>query len=581
MLPDQLKDPAFRFVKIRKGEKRPFETKWQETANYSHDSPQLKEWLEAGENYGVLCTGDLVVVDTDTVAMEKKLRDLLPQTFTVKTMKGYHRYFLCQGVPSRKIDGLDLQSDNRQVVGPGSIHPSGAKYVVSEDSPIVRIDRNDFFDILGRVGINDSSVVDIEEMLKPQKQGNRDQAAFYLAVFFRKVGRTEKEVLEGLKRWNKNNQPPLTEGVLKEKTVSAFRDPPYKIHFVQNPMTWDKNKNENKPFILPKFHTGKELMTMELPKEKWLVQDLIPLSSSVLLAGRSHHGKTWAALELSLSVAAGEKVFNSFESKKARVIYFDDENGAKIFAERVRMFPKEKQPTDDFRLFSYSQFKLENPDWLNWLEEEIKNGVGLVVFDSFSGCHNLENENAAGGVREVLGESMGRLKEKYDIAFVMVHHLRKANIRTGKWPIDYMEEPRGSSELINYPDVVIGIGKRNLEDSRFQLARPKCRGARSFMPRMVEMKIENDTIEFLDQGEEEQYVTQDMKAYTEVMQWFEQQRGQLIQRKDVVEALPSFSPKSIDKALAKGVEEGLLRKPKIGKYQMKFSGQAQLGGDEI
>ena len=37
MIPGQLQNNQFRFVKIRKGEKGPFEKEWQKTKNYKWD----------------------------------------------------------------------------------------------------------------------------------------------------------------------------------------------------------------------------------------------------------------------------------------------------------------------------------------------------------------------------------------------------------------------------------------------------------------------------------------------------------------------------------------------------------------
>jgi hypothetical protein len=88
-----------RYVRIRKREKKPFESKWQSENNYSAEDPSLLGHLAGGGNYGVACGfGSLAVFDSDN---EERLKELgvinkLPRTFTVRTGGGgTHRYFFC------------------------------------------------------------------------------------------------------------------------------------------------------------------------------------------------------------------------------------------------------------------------------------------------------------------------------------------------------------------------------------------------------------------------------------------------------------------------------------------------------
>ena len=66
MIPKQLTTIGLRFCKVRINDKRAFEKGWQDTANYSHDDPSLKEWINKGGNYGVLAgRRGLVILDFD------------------------------------------------------------------------------------------------------------------------------------------------------------------------------------------------------------------------------------------------------------------------------------------------------------------------------------------------------------------------------------------------------------------------------------------------------------------------------------------------------------------------------------
>ncbi|MFJ4517446.1 bifunctional DNA primase/polymerase [Streptomyces sp. NPDC088816] len=94
--------------------------------------------------YGVVMGSGVLAVDTDTPEAEQWASSALPATFTVRTTKGFHRYYRVP-FPSRNssqhstvriADGTDVRGDGGYVVGPGSRHPSGAVYQVSSDLPI-------------------------------------------------------------------------------------------------------------------------------------------------------------------------------------------------------------------------------------------------------------------------------------------------------------------------------------------------------------------------------------------------------------------------------------------------------------
>lgn len=151
MLPEKLRDDKFRFIKIKKGDKRPIEVDWTNKNNYAFDNPIFVQWLEEGNNYGVVGGfGNLTIIDFDESSFQEKMEKLLPETFTVKTGGSglHHLYFFTDDAASFKIlDNkkntlADIQGRGKQVVGAGSIHPTGGKYEVTKDVPIASITLN-------------------------------------------------------------------------------------------------------------------------------------------------------------------------------------------------------------------------------------------------------------------------------------------------------------------------------------------------------------------------------------------------------------------------------------------------------
>ncbi|PKL61803.1 MAG: hypothetical protein CVV31_09210 [Methanomicrobiales archaeon HGW-Methanomicrobiales-2] len=142
-----------RFIKVRPKDKGAIEPGWQETANYAHDDPRLRQHLTAGGNYGVMPVGGVCILDADEAV---RMQDLLPvflSTFTVRTGgegPKFHIYFRCSGLDGQKIPFYDPETGDHlgeiygsgcraYVVGPGSIHPSGRTYEIASDGPLKEI----------------------------------------------------------------------------------------------------------------------------------------------------------------------------------------------------------------------------------------------------------------------------------------------------------------------------------------------------------------------------------------------------------------------------------------------------------
>ncbi|MFH1828460.1 MAG: bifunctional DNA primase/polymerase [Nanoarchaeota archaeon] len=147
MIPLQLQKEQFRFVLLKPKQKIPFEKDWQNTANYRHNDKKLLEHIKKGSNYGVLggC-GGLLIIDFDDKTFQEKFAQLLPKTLTTQTgSRGVHKYFICDDPKSFKILDkkkntlADVQGKSKQVVGAGSVHPNGKRYIVVDDFPIAEI----------------------------------------------------------------------------------------------------------------------------------------------------------------------------------------------------------------------------------------------------------------------------------------------------------------------------------------------------------------------------------------------------------------------------------------------------------
>lgn len=201
IIPEELKKHRdFRYLKIKKKEKKPSENFWTNNnleeaiidwrarkiawenngkkgtlprkpnrlTNYLATDPSLVLHLEGGGNYGVAAGhGGLAPFDSDE---ENRLQELgvfdkLPPTFRVRTgSSGFHRYFFIPDLdgkiilfdkvlknpkqPTKAMHLGEIQWRGSQVVGPGSTHPNGKKYEVIDDLPIATITKAQLLDAI-------------------------------------------------------------------------------------------------------------------------------------------------------------------------------------------------------------------------------------------------------------------------------------------------------------------------------------------------------------------------------------------------------------------------------------------------
>lgn len=144
-----------RFIKVRQRDKPAIEPGWQDAANYDRTDPRLLQHLDRGGNYGVLPAEGVCILDADAAVKMQDLGLIEPflDTLTVKTggegIK-FHFYFRCSGLDGQKIPFYDIETGEHlgevygsgcraYCVGPGSVHPSGKRYEIVNDAPLVEI----------------------------------------------------------------------------------------------------------------------------------------------------------------------------------------------------------------------------------------------------------------------------------------------------------------------------------------------------------------------------------------------------------------------------------------------------------
>ena len=133
---------GFSVIPVEPRGKKPM-GEWKSFMTHAADDETVARWAANDTNVGIITgkVSNLVVLDFDNELAEAEAkRRGLPETVTVKTSRGRHYYYSHPGravlKPKAFPAGMDIQSDHKFVVGPGSIHPDGSVYEWENDPAV-------------------------------------------------------------------------------------------------------------------------------------------------------------------------------------------------------------------------------------------------------------------------------------------------------------------------------------------------------------------------------------------------------------------------------------------------------------
>jgi len=245
---------GFNIFPLKFKSKEPF-LKWKEYQERKATEEELEKWFkDKAVNVAIICgkiSGNLFVLDFDNEEVfNKAFQDkekLLNSTLAVKTGRGYHVYFKAKKpVEIIQISNeVTVKGEGSYVVAAPSIHPSGKQYkIISSVKEPKLIDNPDQLTYQLKKLFSNKPLEEEEfeethpiklDRKKPYciklileegvEEGERNERAFDLARYYYNRGKSPKEILKELRKWNKKNKPPLDERELKNvvKSVVSHR----------------------------------------------------------------------------------------------------------------------------------------------------------------------------------------------------------------------------------------------------------------------------------------------------------------------------------------------------------------------
>lgn len=169
------------------------------------------------------------------------------------------------------------------------------------------------------------------------------------------------------------------------------------------------------------------IVTQQAIEPHWIVKDMLPRGTTVLLAGEAGAGKSFLSYVLAYSVASGLP-FLGHQTVPTRVLYFDEENGEPDFLQYNQWvwsgLGQPDLPALDERL------EIEHNALVAGWREKVLVMMGdlkaeLVVFDTATPAFSVKEENDNSEATEICRILRGyRQKTGQETTFLILKHER-------------------------------------------------------------------------------------------------------------------------------------------------------------
>lgn len=230
---------------------------WKDYQTRKPDYKELEQWFTTERNIGVVCGPDsgVVVLDADNEEAIQWIKENTigwRRTFRVRTRRGIHFYFRYpQGQEVRSktevIPGIkvDRKANGGLCTGLGSIHESGFKYCLDDESDLLSIHDLPVYDpawfpspivtvyrekesFQGQTGFDRASRY--IDRIHGAGKGQRNSHAFSVAAaVVRDFGLSLEQGMILMTQWNLQNDPALPESELLAIVKSALNSGRYEI----------------------------------------------------------------------------------------------------------------------------------------------------------------------------------------------------------------------------------------------------------------------------------------------------------------------------------------------------------------
>ena len=231
----------------------------------------------------------------------------------------------------------------------------------------------------------------------------------------------------------------------------------------------------------------REIVDAEIPTISWIVEDWISSVSSFVIGGEWGAGKSYLAVDLAISLAAGIPWLGHMRiPASVPVVYFDEENPEEIATRRLmrmmngRNLEPSRQKELPLGYLHMNRIKLNTPRGRNIVAKEIIAwGAKVIILDSIVRFAKNVKSSDNDALAQFHDDAITPLKAEHGIAVVGLDHMRKPNEHDDK--SDPAHRIAGGQEKSAYADSVATF-YRDRNKKNGELRASKVRGMDARLP---------------------------------------------------------------------------------------------------
>jgi hypothetical protein len=476
---------GFQPVRLDSGTKHPRHTGWNTPeGRFDGVHDDLEATFSRDCNLGVetgAISAELRDIDLDCPEAVAVAPAFLPPTQMVWGRYGEPRHYgyLTPKLQSTKFSNpggqtlLEIRGDRLQSMMPPSEHPDGGSVQWVTKGRPAEVESQRLLETVHRI-----AATALIAQYWPKQKGQRQEFALCLSGWLAKHLQRDlllNIVVEAAKAAEDNEPERRRESVRQTWTKLQRGDdevrglpsllelvPSFKpaVPLIERWLGLAPPKSEPSPINI---RAARDIASKPETPIEWYWADWVPIGGVAVLHGPGGDRKSFLALALALSTAAGQALFEDAPNEQGTALYVSGagENPEWEDDRRLRLLCRgygiDMEALPFYFITANAPLLGEDSSYQAFVEKIIELRPRVVVLDSAIALAALTDENDNAGVRRFLQQRVVPLARQHDCTVLLIAHSPKP-LPQGKGPRS-IDEPRGAGEFRNAVDTVISVRK--------------------------------------------------------------------------------------------------------------------------
>jgi len=322
-------------------------------------------------------------------------------------------------------------------------------------------------------------------------------------------------------------------------------------------------KDPNKKSNSLQIYWDNELHLLGSVNTEWLIEKWIPAGDICFVAGKAASYKTTLCLHLSYAIAEGMLAFQKYKTVKSKVLYLNEENSSNILMDMITRVKKGLQivSTENVAFSVMENLKLDlTKDCEKLIAFINENDIKVLICDSFRRFISFDENNAT--EMNILFNNLKNIRKRCgNLTIIILHHMKKDNAQNAG---DVRDQLRGSSDIVNSADSIIGIGRKH-GSCAIQMQHIKNRSGEEMTNKLIKIDSgdDKDSAYFWETDIEldETKIMSKPEAYCDdIMKYLEDNKIKVFKASDIEDNFTTYTHYGVSQALKILSQEGSIMK---------------------